>query len=298
MAINLNTLLNSTTTTGAVNLKTVFPYLAVGQITHLSTKQISLLPQLPRGIIPAGGLYKPSNTPTGSITGENTLTALTNLNISHVCDVTADLRRSAAYQRLKDSAFIRGIREAIKATLTARSLLPTGATTWLVEQLRTIKDILKKINDFLKLVKAIATILVVYITIIRAVINWILTLPALLLQMAKECLYAFFNSIVALGKDLLGISADNILGPEYQTLLSEMKSTFNEAKNVIKNTVALGQIPAQILNASLNTNISLNPSQALAAFDKANADLSTALGTSAPVLTTTSVTTYSSQPVA
>ena len=51
--------------------------------------------------------------------------------------------------------------------------------------------------------------------------------------------------------------------------------------SVFKNTLALAQIPGQVLNATLNTNISLNPTQALAAVDAANQNLATVLA-SAP----------------
>jgi hypothetical protein len=99
----------------------------------------------------------------------------------------------------------------------------------------------------------------------------------MLLQMAKECAFAFFKSIISLGDDLLGSSGSGILGSEFKTLTTEMKSTFNEAKAVFRNTLALAQIPGQVLNATLNTNITLNPTQALAAVDAANQNLATVL---------------------
>lgn len=259
-----------------LNLKTVFPYLASAQLANLTATQRLRLPQLPGGIVPAGGYMRPSNTPTASITTENTLVRITNLNLAHVCDISGDIKRSAAYEYLKSHISIEAITKALGITTTAIGLLPSALTTTLIAALQYVKDILKTVNRYLKLVKAVADALILYVVIIRAVINWIMTLPAKLLGMMKECAFAFFNSIISIGSDLLS-TPSGILGPEFKTLTNEMKSTFNEAKDVIKNTLAVAQIPGKILNATLNTNITLNPDQALAALDSATINLQNTL---------------------
>jgi hypothetical protein len=238
----------------------------------------ALFPPIPpAGVVLSGGYGMPSNVPNAAITTKNTLTSLTNKNLAHVCDISADVRRTAAWKYLQDNVSVRAARTALKAYLTARGILPTAITTSLTEKVKKIKEVLQQVNKFLKFVKAVADALIYYIIIVRAVINWIMSLPAMLLQMAKECAFAFFKSIISLGDDLLGSSGSGILGPEFKTLTTEMKSTFNEAKAVFRNTLALAQIPGQVLNATLNTNISLNPTQALAAVDAANQNLITVL---------------------
>jgi hypothetical protein len=238
----------------------------------------ALYPPLPpAGVVLSGAIGIPSNTPNAAITTKNTLTSLTNKNLAHVCDISADVRRTAAWKYLQDNVSVRAARTALKAYFAGRGILPTGVTTSLTEKVKKIKEILQEVNKFLKLIKAVADALVYYIIIVRAVINWIMSLPSMLLQMAKECAFAFFQSILSLGNDLLGSSGDGILGPEFKTLTSEMSATFNEAKAVFRNTLALAQIPGQVLNATLNTNISLNPIQAIAAVDSANQNLATVL---------------------
>jgi hypothetical protein len=259
-----------------LNLQTVFPYLASAQLANLTATQRLRLPQLPGGIVPAGGYMRPSNTPTASITTENTLVRLTNLDLAHVCDISGDIKRSAAYQYLKSHIGIEAITKALGITTTAKGLIPSALTTTLTAALEYVRDVLRTVNKYLKIVKAVADALILYVVIIRAVINWIMTLPAKLLRMMKECAFAFFNSIISIGNDLLS-TPGGILGPEFKTLTNEMKATFNEAKSVIKNTLAVAQIPGQILNAVLNTNVTLNPDQALAALDGATINLQNTL---------------------
>jgi len=238
----------------------------------------ALYPPIPPIGVSLSGIYgRPSNTPHASITSLNTLTSLTNQNLAHVCDISADVRRTAAWKYLQDNVSVRAVRTALKAYFAGRGILPTGVTTSLTEKVKKIKEVLQEVNKFLKFIKAVADALIYYIIIVRAVINWIMSLPAKLLQMAKECAFAFFKSIISLGNDLLGSSGDGILGPEFKTLTSEMGATFNEAKAVFRNTLAIAQIPGEVLNATLNTNISLNPTQALAAVDAANQNLATVL---------------------
>lgn len=120
----------------------------------------------------------------------------TNNRRSHVCDFTLEMKKDldlAKYTR----ALANTIREAIRKLLLLLGGTDTsGVTTFLVNTLKNIarslrdfnKYILKPITDFLKTV-------VQYIATLRAIIAWILSLPAKLAQLLSDCLERIFKLI-------------------------------------------------------------------------------------------------------
>ena len=120
----------------------------------------------------------------------------TNNRRSHVCDFTLEMKKDldlGKYTR----ALANTIREAVRKLLLLLGGTDTsGVTTFLVNTLKNIarslrdfnKYILKPITDFLKTV-------VQYIATLRAIIAWILSLPAKLAQLLSDCLERIFKLI-------------------------------------------------------------------------------------------------------
>jgi hypothetical protein len=222
-------------------------------------------------------LMYPSTTPWGAYNYDFTIIKRTNSKLIHACDVGADIKKSAAYAALKDLGFIRTLREVINARFAATSIIPQADVNVWTEKLKWLASKIKELNYYINLVKKFANALILYIVIIRAVVNWILSLPARILKFIKECLFAFVSSVFSVGSDLLSMPPGT-LGTDYKQLFAEVKSVFNESKALVKNALSLAEIPANIINATISTNISISPDQIGDALTIANANLATVTG--------------------
>ena len=172
----------------------------------------------------------------------------TNNRRSHVCDFTLEMKKDldlGKYTR----ALANTIREAIrKLLLLLGGTDSSGVTTFLVNTLKNIarslrdfnKYILKPITDFLKSV-------VEYIATLRAIIAWILSLPAKLAQLLSDCLERIFKlirnifvsivaeaSAVGTGADPNAADADN----QREGNAISFTAVINEARDV---TAAVGE---------------------------------------------------------
>lgn len=147
----------------------------------------------------------PSNTPSsgyGSISG--TIIDATNKKRDHVCGFIDSLQHDLG---LKDffRAVGKYIRDAIRAVLKAMGFSdPSGKLTYYANLLKAIAreikairvEILQPIIDFEKYVLA-------YITKIRAIIQWILSLPLQLLALLKNCLERLLKLIGSVFSDII-----------------------------------------------------------------------------------------------
>ena len=147
----------------------------------------------------------PSNTPStgyGSVSG--TIIDATNKKRDHSCGFVDGLKHDLA---LKDffRAVGKYIRDAIRAVLKAIGMAdPSGQLSYYANLLRALaseiqfirEEILQPIIDFEKYVLA-------YITKMRAIIQWILSLPAQLLALLKNCLERLLSLIASAFTDIL-----------------------------------------------------------------------------------------------
>ena len=182
----------------------------------------------------------PSNTPSsgfGSVSG--TIIDATNKKREHVCGFIDELKHDVG---LKD--FFRAvgakIRDAIRAVLKAMGLSdPSGKLTYYANLLKSIAreikririEILQPIIDFQKYVLA-------YITKLRAVVQWILSLPAQLLALLKNCLERLLSLIGSIFTDIItGAKSDSVSeSTDYTEIIEAAKlvaqETYKAAQSV------------------------------------------------------------------
>ena len=119
----------------------------------------------------------------------DTMIAFSNQNLSHVCDFVGEMQKNIALKKFL-KAVADKIREGVRAIMAALGVSDlTGQYSWLIDQLKTAtrwlkriqKEILEPILDFEKYVLA-------FITNVRAIIQWILGLPAKFLALLRDCL--------------------------------------------------------------------------------------------------------------
>ena len=156
----------------------------------------------------------PSNTP-GTCYGrvDGTIIDETNKKRSHVCDFISEMQKNISLKKYT-KAIGRFIREAIQKIMKLLGLTDrTGKFSYIINKLKEFAAELKRINkeiiqpiiDFQKYVLA-------YITKLRALIQWLLSLPAALLKLLADCLDRLLKLIRSVFSDIISEATSGLGG--------------------------------------------------------------------------------------
>ena len=218
---------------------------------QLTPEEQKMVPVAPPGVKVAG---KDVNTVTGASLSARgvlggTLTAQTNAEVVHVCDIATQLRRSVIWEDLKQSQLVSKIRQAIQALITTLGFSPDSlsqrviqAAQFIRRQLANLQNLIQKINDWI-------LISVEFARQLRAIVDWILSLPARLKAALTNCISAFLSGITSLLSDVLTLPSAQ--GSDISSALSEVKKTLTQASDTLVTVQNTLLIPAQIADALL-----------------------------------------------
>lgn len=204
---------------------------------------------------PSGITLEAEDTPTTPRLArgvlQNSLIAKTNAEVSHVCDISIQVKQVTGWLRIKFGQAINAIREVIRAVIKALGFDPTGEASALVSFLKKIASFIKRINDILEEVKLWRDIVLEAARYARAIIDWILSLPQKLLNMLRECLGVLFKSLSAGFNEILGLGVG--LSVEGDSSLSSAFSEVVSASTILaENASNLASTPAQLADILLN----------------------------------------------
>jgi hypothetical protein len=172
----------------------------------------------------------------------NTSVGFANDNLSHVCDFVSEMQKNIELKKYI-KAMAKQIRDAIRAVLRALGISDaTGEASWLANTLKSIarevnrinKEILQPVLDFQQYVLA-------YITKLRAIISWILSLPAKFLALLQDCLARLLKLIGSVFTDIgAGLSDGFTEGSsDYDEIIKEAKALATAASDTVKASVAI-----------------------------------------------------------
>ena len=164
---------------------------------------------------------------------DKTSVGKTNSQLSHVCDFVSEMQKNIELKKFL-KAVANQIREAIRAIMKLLGLEPTGTYSLIIDELKSIarelrriqKEIIQPIIDFEKYVLA-------YITKLRAIIQWILGLPARFLALLKECLTRLLQLIGSVFSDFFAELSGGGASSELTELVSAAKEVATEAYNTV-----------------------------------------------------------------
>jgi hypothetical protein len=171
----------------------------------------------------------------GTIIGE------TNKRIEHGCDWILNMNKDIALKKFI-KAVARWIRDGIRKILRVLGLTdPTGTTSTTIAKLKKIaeeiryfkKEYIDPIIEFEKYVLAV-------LVKIRALIQWILSLPARLLALLQQCLANLIKYLAEIFKDALAEAASD-------SPLGEIRDVIAAAKDVIKASVEVIEATATVV---------------------------------------------------
>jgi hypothetical protein len=190
-----------------------------------------------------GPSYPSTPAARGDVSGS---IALTNKNVIHSCDFVNDLKKNIGLKKFL-KAIAKWIREGIRKIQQLMGFSdPSGTFSETINMLKSaaefiryvIKEYIEPIIEFEKYVLAV-------LVKIRAIIQWILSLPGKLLKLLQECLTKLLKSIASLFADVWAEASAEVpladSGKGFSELGAAIKDTAKAAEELLKaSTTAAG----------------------------------------------------------
>jgi hypothetical protein len=187
----------------------------------------------------------------GVMTG--TLVNFTNNNLEHVCDISRDVQKSVTWIRGQFGYVVEAIRKGIRALLKILGLDPSGTNSALVQRLKDIAREIKKYAKYVTDFNQFAMKLVALAADIRAMIDYILSLPEKLRKLLQDCLMQLYSALAKGFTDLLagpdtGILASGVEAQELQNAFNDITKASEELYTASLTTLT---IPGQAISTLL-----------------------------------------------
>ena len=186
---------------------------------------------------------------------EGTLVNATNQQLSAVCDIGGQVNWVVEHITGFFGLVVKAIRAGIRAALAALGFEPSGLAAKIIQIAKSINSIATKIlRTIEKITDGIATLLRVAREI-RALIEYILSLPDKFLKFLRDCLQKAIGQIAA---GIASILADPDGVTEYEgfgdfsALNSELTQLRKTSTEIFSNISQIATAPAQLAEAFLN----------------------------------------------
>lgn len=158
-------------------------------------------------------------------------------SLAHHCDFGINLSRRIGLKKYF-KVIAQAIRKAVRAV--KRALGFSDASGVISTVINKVKSIVQEINNYVKMyVRPIAKFLVKvikFISYVKTVIAWIVSLPARFLKFLRECLTALMSAISKVFLDeLFSGEPGNTIGKDIQSIVKDAK----EITKTISTTIAL-----------------------------------------------------------
>jgi methyl-accepting chemotaxis protein len=218
-----------------------------------------------------GAANKPVSTQVDRVVGEpttyrisrgvmqGTLVNATNQQRKHVCDITPEVTKAVSYVKGKFNVVIKELRDLIRILLAKLGFDGSGEISKLVQLAKAIAREIKYLTDIVKEVNELVGELVVIATQIRAMIDYILSLPEKARKFLAECLQRFTEALAKGYTDLL--TPPEFSSPigdfkEITDAVKDVQSAANDLTNELQNTVGgIGSIGEALINPASATDI-------------------------------------------
>lgn len=165
-------------------------------------------------------------TPALSFTISGTGVERSNNNRAHVCDIPGALKFQAAIDKIKAYVDFTALRAAIEGLSDGASSSPL--TTQVVNAIKVIRGYVKMVQKGLTFINETIVEIASYLAYVRAMITWILSLPAKLLNMLKQCLAELQAALTG----ALNFSGSSSIVSELNGLIGDVLKTAQEAEKV------------------------------------------------------------------
>ena len=218
-------------------------------VTHVLPGINTVLVKQPVGAprMPAGQIYdrpgQPSLPPLGRGVVQFTAIDTSNRSRAHVCDITLEVDQTVGAIKNFFNVIAKNARDIFNFVIQLLNLDPTGQFKYIAEKAKEVVRFIKDINRYLKEVKDAINYYITIANKIRAMIDYILNLPAKFAAMFKDCISRLYKILSAGITSLFPDFGDLSDIAEIANAVSEGIEAINETVNLVTNIAAT---PAKI----------------------------------------------------
>lgn len=203
---------------------------------------------------------EPTVPPSSRNQVEGTMIQKTNDDLAKNCDIVPEFETITAWITIDFSATMQIVREQILAIVKSLGSDPSGITSSIVSKLKKLNLYIQNINDLLKEVAKYKELIVEVAKKIRAIIDYILSLPAKFIKFLQDCLKYFLGGIknfllkaVKVEVKVEGAELGDIgEAGDLEDLLKEVGTTINNVKAISASVAEVASIPVLAVEALVN----------------------------------------------
>jgi hypothetical protein len=204
---------------------------------------------------------EPLNPPTSRNQVEGTMVDKTNNDLAKVCDIVPQFLTVTGYIKFDFSVVMQKIRQVVRALVKALGGDPTGLVASAVSWLKKLNKFIQNVTDIVKEIQDYKQIVVEVAARIRAILDYILSLPAKLLKFLQDCLQYFLGGVNSFLQNAINVSVDVVgaelgdLGGEFgdfTSLVSEVSTTVESVKTLGNSVADVATLPLQAVETFLN----------------------------------------------
>ena len=226
-------------------------------VTHVLPGINTVVVKQPVGAprMPAGQIYdrpgQPSLPPLGRGVVQFTAIDTSNRSRAHVCDITLEIDQTVGAIKNFFNVIAKNARDIFNYVIQLLNLDPTGQFKYIAEKAKEVVRFIKDINRYLKEVKDAINYYITIANKIRAMIDYILNLPAKFAAMFKDCISRLYKILSAGIQSLFPDFGDLSDVAEIANAVSEGIGALNETVNLVTNIAATpAKIGAALLTPS------------------------------------------------
>ena len=182
----------------------------------------------------------------------NTAYTVTNSNLAATCHIASEVTLLMNKAKIELRQFIVPIREAIVNAMQGSGAL-SPAIEGLKQTFEYIADKLRMINRLLNDIIEPITKVIKAVAEIRAIIDYIMSLPERLRVYLEKCLNDLYAALTKGAFDIISGAISTATDFDSSFLpTNEVLSVFSETQRLLQNATTIASAPAQIANALLN----------------------------------------------
>ena len=184
----------------------------------------------------------------------NTATEFAALSRDHACDISKKIKAKQSLKTGLIAEAIAAIREGIEALLKGESV--STIVTWAASELRGLVKRLKELKRFIEKIQNMVDAIGYYVKFAAEMVQWIMSLPAQLITLMKDCLTDFLKGIGSLLAETFsgstGISADY---KEFEAAYKDLKTSYQA---VVSATDSVISTAVSTLNTASYNSLNVN----------------------------------------
>lgn len=183
---------------------------------------------------------------------EGTLVNQLNQERKHVCDISPEVNKATSYIRAQFGVVVQALRDAIRALLLALGFEPSGEVSRLVQLAKAIAREIKYVTSIINEVNQLTKEVIEIAKQIRAMIDYILSLPEKTRKFLNECLRNFYQALATGIGDLFAKPSVGISTGDFKALTDAFNDIANESKKLLAEVSQTLTLPIQIAESLIN----------------------------------------------